>query len=204
MPNGHILQLASLPVRQPKIGMALLRAHAIAAVIRLSRDPTRCPDATMSRAVAVEWIRKPGNDPASTVQREIGWDGVPDLTNCCATFQLTWNEQDLTELAAIAVVALLIEDLEGGVLERVLPVGSGGDYLVLTRRARKLDQVEISGVREDANGRATRKRLLEKADQVLTHSKVGFASVTAFSHPPGANVRSCLHFVRRRRKRKRR
>jgi len=205
MSNGQILQLATLPMRQTRVGTALLKAHAIAAVIRLSIDPTQTPVGSLSREVTISWVCKSGKVPAAMVQREIGWDLIPKLADDCTTFPLTWNEYDLTEMAAIAVTAMLVENLEGGVLQSVLPIGSGGDYLVLTRRAKKPDQIEISGIREDDNGSRSRTRVSEKAGQVLTHCKCGFVSVTTFSHPPGATVQSCLHFVRRgKRKRKRR
>jgi hypothetical protein len=110
----------------------------------------------------------------------------------------------LTEQAAVAVMALLVHDLEGGIIQRVLQIGSGGDYLVLTRRARKPDQVEVSGVQEDTDGSAAKRRLGEKTDQVLTHCKVGFASVTTFAHSQPPTAHSYLHFVRRTRKKRRR
>jgi hypothetical protein len=99
-------------------------------------------------------------------------------------------------------MALLIHDLEGGVLQEVLQIGSGGDYFVLVKRAKKPIQVEVSGIREDLHGGPSRSRLREKTTQVLTHSKVGYASVTTFSHPAGAIVHSYLHYVRRQRKKK--
>lgn len=202
MSNAYLLELASLPVRQPNVGAALLRTHAIAAVIRLSIDPTPVPAGTMNREVAIDWVRKPGNVLSAVVHRQIGWEDVPELADGCITYPLTWNDQDLTEMAAIAIMALLIDDLEGGVVQRVLPIGSGGDYLVVTRQAQEPDQVEVSGIWQDTDGRTTRRRLAEKADQVLTHCKCGFASVTAFAHPPDSVVQSCLHFVRRRQKKR--
>ncbi|HYH67257.1 MAG TPA: hypothetical protein VD866_21350, partial [Urbifossiella sp.] len=114
------------------------------------------------------------------------------------SFRVTWNVNDTTEMAAVAVMALLVSHLEGGVVERVLQIGSGGDYYVLTASGKDRDQVEVSGVREDADGAETRRRTRKKADQVLSQVRRGFVSVTAFSHPPGAESRSCLHYVRRR------
>jgi len=204
MTNGRILQLATLPTRQPRVGRALLKAHAIAAVIRLSIDPTQLSIDAMSREVTVSWTRKPGNVPAATVQREIGWDQIPELAADCVIFQLTWNKRTLTEMAAIAVMAMLVENLEGGVLQSVLQIGSGGDYLVLTRRERKPNQIEVSGIRQDASGSRTRTRVKEKTVQVLKDCKCGFVSLTTFAHPPGTAVQSCLHFVRRQRKKRKR
>jgi len=208
MPNGHVLELVSLPVCQPRVGAALLRAHAIAAIIRLRLDPTQLPTGTMSREVTVDWVQKQGNSAPVQVQRGIGWAGIPDADRACSQYRITLNDHDLTEQAAIAVMALLIHDLEGGVLQRVLPIGSGGDYLVVTRGAKKADQVEVSGIRDDATGYQSRTRLNQKTAQVLTKSRAGFASVTTFAHSKGSIVHGYLYFVRRgskkRRKRKRR
>lgn len=197
MSSDNALQLSTLPTRHPSVGAALLKAHAFAAVIRLSLDPSRPLDGTMSRAVTVDWKSKTAVD-VRVIFRTVGWDGIPNLADECAGFRLTWNDHDTTEMAAIAVMAVLINDLEGGVLKRVLPIGSGGDYLVLTTKSTGEDQVEISGVWRDPNGRPTRQRLAAKCEQVLTHSDGGFASVTAFSHPPEGGVCSFLHYVEKR------
>jgi hypothetical protein len=148
----------------------------------------------------VDWARKPGKSPTQQLQRNIGWDGIADLDTSCAQYRITLNDYDLTEQAAIAVMALLVHNLQGGVLQRVLQIGSGGDYLVLTRRAKKPDQIEVSGLQEDATGSAARRRLGEKIEQVLTHCKFGFVSVTTFARSRPPTVHSYLHFVRRKRK----
>jgi hypothetical protein len=198
MSNGQLLEFATLPVRQPKVGLALLKAHALAAVIRLSIDPVRPSAGALSRQVDIEWVGKGTRGRATTVRHDIGWSGLQGLAEECESYLLAVNEVDLTEQAAIAVMAILIHELEGGVIERVLQIGSGGDYLVLTTGARQHDQVEVSGVKDDTDGHATRRRLKDKSNQVLSHAARGFASVTTFSHPPGAEVRSCLHYVRKR------
>jgi hypothetical protein len=155
----------------------------------------------MSRRVDVDWITRPGTNPAVQVHRDVGWNGLQYLNNVCAQLPMTVNAQTLTEQAAVGVMALLIHDLEGGVLQNVLPIGSGGDYLILHRRGGNPIQVEVSGIRDDATGNASRARLTQKSVQVLTHSMAGYASVTTFSHPAGAIVHCYLHYVRQGRKR---
>jgi hypothetical protein len=204
MPNGHVLELATLPTRQPRVGEALLRAHALAAVIRLRVAPTPLPTGTMSREVTVDWVRKPGNNRARQLQREIGWTGIADIETSCDQYRITFNDHDLTEQAAVAVAALLIHDLQGGVIQRVLQIGSGGDYLVRTRRSKKPDQIEMSGIQEDTDGSEAKKRLRKKSEQVLTQCKAGFVSVTTFARSQPPTVHSYLHFVRRRRKKRKR
>jgi hypothetical protein len=97
---------------------------------------------------------------------------------------------------------LLIHDLEEGVLQTVLPIGSGGDYLVRVSGKASFIQLEASGVRVDETGSASASRLQQRTEQVLTHARTGFVSVTTFSHGPGAVVHSYQHFVRRGRQRK--
>ena len=202
MPNGCLLELSSLPARHPPIGEALLHAFGPSAIIRLSIDPTPQPAGTMARGVEIDWLKRPGTNPAGRVQRDIGWKDLDHLGNVCTQLSVTVNAQGLTEHAAVGIMALLIHDLEGAVLQSVLPIGSGGDYLVLIRGARKAVQVEASGVREDATGSASRARLAQKSEQVLTKIKAGYASVTTFSHSAASVVHSYLHYVCRQVKRK--
>ena len=109
---------------------------------------------------------------------------------------LTVNDNDLTENSAIAILALLIHDLEGGVLQSVLQIGNGGDYLVQRMGDDRFIQVEVSGIKEDSGGTLSRARLKGKTDQVLRHDDVGYVSVTTFSHEAVAEVHSYLHFVK--------
>jgi hypothetical protein len=152
----------------------------------------------MKREVVVDWITRPGTSPVVGVNREVGWSGLPASTDLlCVQLPRTVNAHTLTEQAAVGVMALLIHALEGGVLQDVLPIGSGGDYFVISREANRPIQVEVSGIREDLNGAAARSRLSQKSAQVLSHSTVGYASVTTFAHPTGPIVHSYLHYVSR-------
>ena len=203
MPNGHVLELSTLPARHPPIGEALLHAFGPPAIIRLSVDPSAQPAGTMTRSVDVDWVPLPGANPAGQVQRDIGWNGLQNIVDTvCVQLPMTVNAQTLTEQAAIAVMALLISDLEDGCLQSVLQIGSGSDYLLLPRKGSNPIPVEVSGVREDATGNASRARLSEKKVQVLTRSDVGHVSVTTFAHAGGSIVHSYLHYVNRGRKKK--
>jgi hypothetical protein len=94
-------------------------------------------------------------------------------------------------------MALLAHELEKVVILEVLPIGSGGDYAVLAQKRERPIQAEISGIREDRGGSESRSRLQTKCEQVLQHSKAGYASVTTFSHTATCEIHSYLHFVRR-------
>jgi hypothetical protein len=205
MPNGHVLELSSLPTIHPRVGQALLLQCAASAIVRLSLDPTRLLSGTMSREVCVSWLARPGTGPAADVRRTIGWS---DLLNYSGDVVVQWcaavPAQDITEQAAIAVMALLLHDLAQGEIIRVLPIGSGGDYSVQVRGLKRSIQSECSGIHADETGHKSRTRLGQKKVQVLKKSRAGFASVTAFSHPPDGVVQSFLHYVRRRMRRRRR
>ena len=205
MPNGHTLELSTIPTRHPKIGQGLLHMYGPSAIVRLSRDPSSLPSGIMSRVVVVDWVPRPPDGAPTVIQRSVGWFGLLDSwREVCDVLHRTINEQELTEKAAIGVMAVLISDLEGGQLETVLPIGSGGDYHVVVRRLHKPAQVECSGIREDGDGADSRNRLNKRWGQVLTKDKRGFVSVTTFSYPPGAVVHSYLHFVAKRRHRRKR
>ena len=116
--------------------------------------------------------------------------------NLLAQWPLGASAHATTEQAAIAVLALLIHDLGEGEILKVLPIGSGGDYLVELVGVPKPVQAECSGIVADATGAESRSRLTKKKTQVLSKSAAGFASVTTFHHPPDGIVQSYLHYVR--------
>jgi hypothetical protein len=158
----------------------------------------------MSRAVTVNWLARPWRGAATQENRDIGWNG---LANYAGDLAVQWNitvpPQDVTEQAAIAVMALLIHNLARGEILRVLQIGSGGDYLVQVGGLRRPVQAESSGIRSDPSGSQSLSRLSQKKTQVLTHSRAGFAAVTTFCHPLGDIVHSYLHYVcKKPRKRK--
>ncbi|MDY3557085.1 hypothetical protein R5W24_006272 [Gemmata sp. JC717] len=129
--------------------------------------------------------------------RDIEWAQVPQhLKDQCVKWPNTRNEEDISEDAAIGVMALLLHELAGAVILSVLQIGSGGDYLVEIQGQPPL-QAESSGVRDDPHGYESTARLKQKCSQVLTKSEVGFASVVAFRHPPDQGVRCQLHYVSR-------
>lgn len=203
MSNGHpVLAMASLRERHPPIGLALL-LYAPAVIVRLSLDPTQLVSGIMRREVKVNSIKRSGDGVAEAVVRCIDWtDTFPDTEVVCQQLPFTKNEHTITEEAAIGILALLISDLEEGTLQTVLPIGSGGDYLIQVPEPSVPIQVEVSGIREDKTGSSSRSRLSEKTEQVLRKSRIGFVSVTTFAHEVEKVVHSYLHFVRKRGKSK--
>ncbi len=194
MPNGHPLELHTLPALHPRT--AILQGFGTSTVVRLSIDPTLLPSGTMVRAVSVNWLARPGGNPPQHVSRDIGWSNIPQYAGrvLCLLWSNTKNAQDITEEAAIGVMALLISNLETAEILRVLQIGSGGDYLLEIQGVGQL-QAESSGVHIDPHGYLSNARLVQKRNQVLTKSSVGFAAVTAFSHTATLEVHSYLHYV---------
>ncbi len=197
MSNVRPIELNTLPQRHPLVGDALFQAFAPSVIVRLCLDPTPQSPGTIERRVEVDWLRRPGNVAATQGHRDIRWNGLPQgFLLRCSQYPLILNEHTLTEHAAIGVMALLVHELEGAELQSVLPIGSGSDYLVRVPGASTYIQLEVSGIRLDVGGNLSTTRLHQKSAQVLTHARVGFASVTTFSHLAGA-ARSWLHYVKR-------
>src|SRR5690242_3606418 len=83
MSNRDLLELSSLVTRHPPIGDALLRQYAAPVIVRLCIDPTRQPSGTMSRGVEIDWRRRPGQEAATQVRRDVGWAGIQGLELVC-------------------------------------------------------------------------------------------------------------------------
>ena len=108
-----------------------------------------------------------------------------------------YNSHEITEKAAIAVMSLLIHELECVQLVRVLPIKGGADYAGVFLPSNEPVQVEVSGIRE-GHPSVSKDRLEEKRTQVLKGilSK-GFVSVTTFYQIHGGTgvAQSYLHHV---------
>lgn len=199
MADGPVIDLATLPARHPKIGEPLLDLFGSQLVLRLSLDPKPQPADTRKREVMIDRIASTAGAVRQTEIREIGWDGLPKFSeDYCIRMARASNERDITEAAAIALMGLLIHELEGVSIESVLQIGSGGDFLIKLSKSNKAVQVEVSGIREDSTGNRAEARLREKRAQVLTSSDSGFVSVSTFHHAAPGGAHSFLHFVVKR------
>jgi len=128
--------------------------------------------------------------------RTVGWSALPHLSvEYCLHWSLAFNRNDITEDAAIVVMALLIHELEGMILQRVSQIGSGCDYYVRKCRSAKRVPVEVSGLFEEVIAGQSHTRLKEKCVQVLRHNRTGYVSVTTFKHLDGQFAHSYLHYV---------
>ena len=188
------LELRSLPEIHPRT--AILIGYGPATIFRLSIEPTAVAVSATSREVRVDWVQRPGDSRSQELTREISWRDVPKLIlDAILKWRFTKNERVVTEEAAIGVMAMLIDDLEDAEILHVLPIGSGGDYLIALRGTAVQIQAESSGILIDSQGYESTARLKEKGAQVLSKSASGFASVTAFSHSASRDVRCKISFV---------
>ncbi len=190
-----VIELASLPQRHP-VGDAILNLFGAQTVVRLGLDPVRAPPRTLQRDVTVDRLSPPVPCTASVAALQIGWNGLPLFSeDYLLRVSRTANEHDITEKAAIGVMALLIHELEGVIVQEVLPIGSGGDYAICLKTGNAPCQVEVSGIRDEQQGGTAASRLREKLQQVLSQSDRGFASVTTFRWKGGNSAHSYLHYV---------
>lgn len=194
MPERAVLELRDLPTNHPKV--EILVGYGTSTICRLSIDPTELPAESIACHIDVEWWPRAGGE-RQTLTRWIGWEGVaPNIADARFRWPLTKNAKVITEEAAVGVTAMLIHDLENGIVTSVLQIGSGGDY-ILTMEDGQLLQIECSGIRVDPTGSLGTKRLREKCDQVLSKADRGIASVTAFSSGVAQGVNSYLRYAER-------
>jgi hypothetical protein len=154
------------------------------------------PSGTTQRGIAVDRVSPKTKLTQVSQQCEIGWNRLRNVSEeYCEKLKLSINAERITEDAAIGIMALLIHELEWCTISSVLPIGSGGDYLVTGVGGGPQTQVEVSGIRQDSTGSEGRSRLRTKCEQVLTKSSSGFASVTTFSRLAAATPHSYLHYV---------
>jgi hypothetical protein len=186
MSNGRIIQLESIHALHPKLG---LRDYLQATVVRLSVHPVKLDEGIRTRTVQVDHRRM-----------EADWDvRWHETSDDYSPAQLTLfsngvNEGDITERAAVGMMATLVSALEGMEIRGVSQIGTGGDYVLQLPGATENVLVECSGVLQDPSGSETRRRLKDNGEQVLQRSKSGFASVTTFAYGAERIVRSSLHF----------
>lgn len=185
-----VIEVSSLDERHGQ--MVLLDLLAIYVLHRLAVDPVRVEAGTWKRPINVDRIA-PGPEPERREEaREIGWRGLSDLLDRCEAISDVINQQEITGHAAIGIMLLLIHELEGAVLDTMLPIGSGSDYLVsVPGRDGRID-VEVSGIRSGSAGEAS-SRLGKRTRDRLRGP--GFVSVTTFQHGESGEAHSYLHFV---------
>jgi hypothetical protein len=186
---GPVIELATINERH---GCSiLLDQFGAKTLLRLAVVPVQMPQEVLKRAVTVDRISAASRGQRWEEVREIGWSGLSDLRDRCEQILRVMNDHHITEFAAIGVALLLIHELEGAVLTEVLPIGSGGDYLVKLSDRPQPVQVEVSGIKEGSASQAA-SRLGEKCGQIRG---AGFVSVTTFQHGDDGAPHSYLHFI---------
>ncbi len=195
-PNHGIIEWAS-PARSSRWrrsderhrSLGLLKEFGTKVILRLSADPVRLPPGVLKRAITVDRISPRSGESRQEEVREIGWANLPGERDDCERVHERLNENTIAEHAAIGIMLLLIHELEGGVLIRVLEIGEGGDYLVRLPDQPDLVQVEVSGIKTGSAGEVS-SRLGKKRRQIRGE---GFVSVTIFQHREDGEAHSYLH-----------
>src|ERR1019366_1097587 len=105
------IELATLPLRHPAVGEALLDLFGAQTVLRLGLDPVKLEEGAFWREVTIDHVchPPPGREPgmASVTVRKISWAGLPQYSeDYLIRVSRTINEHDITEQAAIGVMAL--------------------------------------------------------------------------------------------------
>jgi hypothetical protein len=185
---GPTIEVATIDKRHGR--SILLKQLGTAIIHRLGVDPVRVAPGVLKREITVDRISPASGSVRCKEIREIGWADLPDHLDRCEEIASILNEQRITEDAAIGVMLLLIHELEGAVLDDVLEIGKGGDYLVKLSDRSEPVQVEVSGIRIGTAGEAST-RLGKKRGQVRG---AGFVSVTTFQQGRTGVAYSYLHF----------
>jgi hypothetical protein len=197
MDSPAVLELGSLLVRNPPVGEALLDEFGAAAVVRLGFDPQNQLGGAKRRVVLVDW-RPEGSDQSRPRQYVVDWTNLPQgCERRAERLHCVLDADRITEGAAICLMALFINELEGAFPQSVIPAGQGGDYLVEWSGRIDMVHVEVSGILEDTSptGSRAKQRLTEKRKQLLRTQPAGFVSVTTFYLGTCDGLHSYLHHV---------
>jgi hypothetical protein len=178
------IALHSMAERHPVGGRPLIEQFGPALVLRLGVEPLQLPSGVNERHVTVDRASPRAKKPLEVCA--ITCENSQEMEDRVLKLRFLRNEQDITEDAAIGVMLLLAHEWEGLTLVSVLPIGSGGDYLMRLPHGAAI-QVEVSGIFRDETGHSGKARLKEKCTQVLSKADAGFASVSIFHHRNGLN-----------------
>lgn len=184
------LVISSLAKRHSLTGHGF-RDDAAALICRLAHDPVE--RAGVLCDLQIDW--RPAGAPHRTVTRTVRWDDEsPDRLFAAEQYHVTHQEREVTGRAAVVVFALLIHDLEGLQVQRVVPIGGKGDYWVdeVGSRLAEVSGIRIAGSETvDARANAKFRQLFE--NPLPTE---GFVCVTMFSDASGAVCGTLRHSTR--------
>jgi hypothetical protein len=157
------------------------------------------------QTITVEWRPSPTKDHTNRLSYRIAWDDLPQYNqDYLRRLKLCLNEQQITEKAALGIMALLIHEIEKLSIRTVLPIGGGTDYEVACGATGPGVPVEVRGIREAETLRIPRGRLDEKIAQALEKNSEAIISVTTFHVGTEGCAHSFLHRVRRQPRSRRR
>lgn len=195
MANGNDLSFA-LFRQHSDLCERLLYWFAPPLLYRLTISPNDRNDEISSCEIRVSHIRRPGTEAEQLSIVNCDWSLWESLDiRTPEVCEDAIENEEITEKAAIGLMALLIARLENITIERVTRRGTGADYLVRAIVDGTILPVEVSGIEIARYPSEARSRVDQKRNRLLGHNSDGFVSVTAFSHPPNRREFSYLHFV---------
>jgi hypothetical protein len=138
------------------------------------------PDHETMQTFVIDWNSRPG---------------IPD--QWLEEFSSQFNEKEVTERAAVAVMALLVSVLMKYRVLYILPEGVAGDWQTISETG-IIYPIEVSGIAVDEDGHELSSRLSGKKRQFLRYMpERGYVSVTAFAYRTPPRVESVLRYFGR-------
>jgi hypothetical protein len=195
MANENALPFELFLQHSSEVSRSLRYWAAPPLLYRLTIDPRRREEDVFRCDVDVCWVPRPGGTARQQLQLVCDWSGAEGLGIADAGVCVGIPVREITEKAAIGMMALLLPRMEGFAVESVLEVGTGADYEVMGRCPDDGCRIEVSGVQEARYPSDSSIRLTQKTEQLLGMNPRGFVSVTTFSYPPDGRLHSYLFFV---------
>jgi hypothetical protein len=166
--SSPILRLSSLPLRHPCLGDICLDDFGPSTVLRLGVDPILLPPGVTEQTIIVDWRPFPTKEDSIRFTYRIAWDDLPRYNqDYLRRLRLCRNEQQITETAALGIMALLIHEIEKLSILTVQPIGGGTDYEAACGGKGPGVSVEVRGIRQADTFRMPQARLREKTAQAL-------------------------------------
>ncbi|MGL6074915.1 MAG: hypothetical protein ACRC8S_12205 [Fimbriiglobus sp.] len=138
------------------------------------------PDLETQHTFIIEWGHRPS---------------IPD--QWLEEFTSQFNEKEVTERAAVALMALLVSALMKHKVLYILPEGVAGDWQTISETG-IIYPIEVSGIAVDEDGHELSSRLSGKKKQFMKYKpKRGYVSVTAFAYRTPPRVESVLRYFGR-------
>jgi hypothetical protein len=187
--NPPQIDLMTLDAKHPKL--TLFADYGPRAIYRLSQSLSNGDARTRSMELSL----KPKDESIQSHYPTLSWEALPtEFMKRVRACPRNFNEGDITEGAAIVVVAGLVAEYLKAEVTSVLKIGTGSDYEMKFEDAKF--NLECSGLNNPGTKYRHTERLKDKTDQLLcTIVDFGFVGVVTFGHHNEHGLHAFLHFV---------